>query len=234
MTSLRSTTLLAFVSTLVVAGVLAGSSHTAEAGELHVETDVATTYTTAPSFRIVSETSNASNGRLGVGYDFGDLVPGLRAYLLYGGGSRSASHFDGDLDVDWKRNLYLTGLGWGYEIGEVFRPFLRTLFGYAHQRLELDVPSGDYAQIARDFAVLSSGGFELYFPYQKEGESNIGFSKRLTIGFDAEFGYLWQTPATYDNLQRTSDDWQRSGGDVGVLNANGLFWSAGIFARFRL
>ncbi len=235
MRSLRAIWFPVLVFTTMVAWTTLVAPREASAGELHIETDAATVYPISPSFTIVSDTTTISDGRLGLGYAFGDdVVPGLRAYLVYSGGAQSATRFDNDLNFEWSRNLYLAGVGWGYEIQEFFRPFLRTLFGYAHQQLSLETPSGDFSQPGHDFAVLSSGGFEIYFPYQREGESNAGFSRRLTFGFDAELGYLWQTPAVYDNLQRTSDDWQRSGADIGVLNANGFFWSAGIFARIRL
>ncbi|MFW6057707.1 MAG: hypothetical protein ACOC9W_02515, partial [Persicimonas sp.] len=177
--------------------------------ELIFELRGQTHYVDDDSFDALSDTSDYGGGMLGVGYGLGDVLPGLRGYLLYAGGDASTRRFDGAVDLNWERLLFMAAADWGPEFYGTVRPSVRLGAGYALQYLELETTGSPKDDYAHDLAGLASVGLEVYTPRGFFGRPK-DFLNRLRLGLIGEFGYLTQTTATFDELDADGDDeWSR-------------------------
>ena len=192
------------------------------------------------------ETPNVfTAGTLGVGYGLEEHlgIDGLFAYAAIGRAGSQQTPFDGDFRLDWNRGLYLAGVEYGYEFGAV-RPFVRVTAGLARQRLRFSSTADDataFSDVAVNFATRNSAGVALHTPYAASDpeatDPALALSENFNIGLTLESGYLWQPPARFDDLagpDREDDPWQRTGVDLGELDASGWFWAIGAVVRMRL
>ncbi len=195
--------------------------------ELLFELRGQTHYVSDDSFDALSDTSDHGGGLLGVGYALGEVLPGLRAHLLYAGGDASTRRFDGAVDLNWERLLFMAAADWGPEFYGTVRPYARLGAGYALQYLELETTGSPKDDHAHDLAALGSVGLEAYTPRD--------FLGRFRLGLIGQFGYIAQTTATFDELDADGDDeWERDQAAMGDLDTNGLFWDIGLGLRVAL
>ncbi len=197
-------------------------------GELHVELRLPSYLTSDPSFDALSDDEQYTGGLLAVGYDLDKWtrVPGLRGYLAYAGGGLSPSRFDGQMQLDWNRALFMAMADWGPQLWGFVRPSVRLGAGYALQSLDVTTTGATKSDYAHDLAGLGSLGLEVSTPHPLWGS--------MRLGLTGEFGYLAQTTATFDELGGSSGGWNRQEAALGDLNANGWFWDVGVGLSFAL
>lgn len=222
----------------LLATALVGSTFVAaeeaQASELALELRINTHYITDASFDALSDENSTVGAQLAIGYDLSALgLPGLRSYLVYEGTGQTTSRFDRSLDLQWERANLMLAADYGPDLFGFFRPSVRLGAGYVTQFLMVSSSGPDLFDRAHDFGAFGALGFEAYIPY-----SNT-FS-RVTFGLNGQYGYNWQTQASFDNL-RAGDDaydeedpWERQSVDVGTLQTRGQFWNIGLVARIPL
>jgi hypothetical protein len=228
-------TLVAFAVALCALTV--GLPDRADAGDLQIEAGVTTEYPGDSSYDALSENNVNPTGNIAVAY--GLPIQNLRVYGEFNATGADRNRFNGDYDFSWQRGMYLAGVDWGPTIGGFFRPFFRVTAGYARQNLQISPAEGDsFGKTAHDFATKNSLGVELFLPMgDGDDSSNLSISDNFSLGLSAQGGYLWHSKADYSGMtsgQNHDDDWQRSGVDVGTLNASGGFWNVGVFMRIGL
>ena len=222
---------------VALAAVTFAAPRPADAGDLQLGAGVTTAYPSASSFDALSDDNRHGSGGLSVAYSL--PIDHLRVYAELNSTGTERNRFDGDYHFNWQRGMYLAGVDWGPTFGGFFRPFFRVTAGYARHRLQVNPEyASNFGQTAHDFATKDSVGFELFLPMadpSNPDSPSFAFSENFTIGLTAQAGYLWQTKSDY--TQMTTDaggDWQRSGIDLGRLDASGAFWDMGVFVRFGL
>ena len=238
----------AYTFALLALGLTALAPTPSAAAEFELEAHGAGQHAYDASFDPLGsgETPNVfTAGTLGVGYGLEEHlgIDGLFGYAAIGRAGSRQTQFDGDFSFDWNRGLYLAGVEYGYEFGAI-RPFVRVTAGLARQRLRFSSTAGDtttFSEVAVDFATRNSVGVALHTPYAasdpEASDPALALSEHFNIGLTLESGYLWQTPARFDGLtgpDRDEDPWQRTGVDLGELDASGWFWAIGAVVRMRL
>lgn len=232
MNRLKLLTLSLFATAVVGSGFVV--TEEAQASELALELRINTHYVTDPSFDALSDENHTVGAQLAIGYDLSALgLPGLRSYLVYEGTGQNTSRFNRSLDLQWERTNLMIAADYGPDLFSFLRPSVRLGAGYVTQSLMVSSSGPDHFDRAHDFGAFAALGFEAYIPF-----SNT-FS-RVTFGLNGQYGYNWQTEATFDNL-RAGDDaydeedpWQRQGVDFGTLQTRGQFWNIGFVARIPL
>jgi hypothetical protein len=218
------------------AALLTAVSSTASADQFVAETSIATSYPLHHSYDAVSDRNALSEWNVGGGWQF-DQLGQLRGLVLFQTtvpGRLDGSRFGGDLFTEWGRQRVMGLVEWGPQLLSWLRPFARGGVGYAHQFLSLDSNGPRLKDHAHDLAATASGGLDLSIPF--------GWG---ALGLGGQFGYLYQTPATFDELRHDrdafeaeyepdDDPWTRERADFGSLKTNGVFWDVGVHLRFAL
>ncbi|MFW5967951.1 MAG: hypothetical protein ACOCV2_10550 [Persicimonas sp.] len=180
------------------------------------------------SFDALTDYNAHPTGHFGVGYGLSEWVPGLRGYVYYAGTGLFPDRFGGELDMRWRRDMFLLAVDYGPEFWGFLRPSVRGGLGYALQTLDVWTDSTNKRDTAHDPVAFGSVGLEAYTSRWLPGSARAGLM--------TELGYLLQTPANFDGVQtrREDDEWDRQPADYGNLHTSGLFWSLGIGLQFDL
>jgi hypothetical protein len=207
-------------------------------GDLVGEVRLVSAHATDGSVDAITDEDQFTMVSLGVGWGFEQILPGLRGYATYTTGGVTNTRLGSELTWEWGRSLVLAEAEWGPTLFEFFRPWVRLGAGYALHSLRLDTQaSPQIYDYAHDVAVKPSAGFDVFLP--------MSWSARafpFSVGLSTEFGYLFMTEATYDELRYENegfvpegedDPFTRETPDLGNMNSNGFYWNIGLQARVR-
>lgn len=228
---------------MVVAGILGVSFAPADGraaekdDEIILEVQSFSLHTVSDSVDAISNDGMFEGISLGLGYDLSNyVVSGLRGYVLFDATGETTERFDGVVNLDWERQVYMLGADYGPDLWGMFRPSVRLGLGYATQSFQVQsggLTGSTYNDRAHDLAALGAVGAELYIPYATKVEGGSIF-KRFTLGLSGHVGYMVQTAAEFDELKVTDDSWQHASLNVGELNLNGVYWNLGLLVRVKI
>lgn len=223
---------------LAAATAALGLPATASAGDLVGEVRLVSSQVNDDSVDAMTDADQILEAQIGFGWGLEEVLPGLRGYFSYGAGSLSETRLGGVATWDWTRHLFMAEGEWGPTLWTFFRPRARLGVGYAMQSLDFETSGSpliyDYTH---DLAVRPSAGFDIFLPLEWSQRS-----MPFTVGISTDFGYLWMTKSTFDEMryeddafvpEDETDPYRREVAEMGELNTNGFFWNLGLQARIR-
>ncbi|QED28294.1 hypothetical protein FRD01_13855 [Microvenator marinus] len=151
-------------------------------------------------------------------------LPELRAGVIYQGNVEERVPYRlTDLQFDWQLQQVMAFADYGVELFGFLRPSVRAGLGYSNQFVEVELNRSLYSDYAHDLVYMATANIDASFTIHQ----TPNFALRLAGLF--ELGWLGQTAAEFDELERDkNDEWDRVPPTLGELNINGLRWSVGV------
>lgn len=212
-------------------------SSTASADEVGVELDLGTNYTSDARYDAIDD--NDYQGRFGasLSYQTARLVPDLEMLFLFQRaiGDRRVNRFSSAYTSEWQQRRFMLGADYGPTFFNFLRPSARLGAGWAMQTLEVRTTGPTLQDRAHDFVAFGALGLGARFRVPMQDGSRL---EAMVLGLQTHYGYMYQTEATFDQLEASSDayseddPWARQSSSLGGVSTRGLFWDMGISMRF--